>query len=503
MGSYAWLVSPARSASGNALLLGGPQMGFSTPQIAHEIHLMAPGLNVIGMGFAGIPGVLIGHNEYLAWTTTSAIGDAIDIFAEKTDPANPHRYLYRGEWREMTRRLETIKVKGAEAVPYEIYSTVHGPVLEWDDKSNLAYSWCALWAGQELGTLEAIAGFNRAKNIAEFAAAAPKITTSHNFFCATVEGDIGFWYCGRYPRRAPAFDYRFPVPGTGEADWQGALSFNEQPQAINPKQGFFANWNNKPALWWDCSDTPVWGAVQHVQEIMSRLQRDPLLTFEDMRRIAVEIGFNDAHVLAFLPLLLRAAEAGAADEDRSLHLALQQLRAWNGLGEDGSVPRRMFDAWLVALRAEVFSDEFGEAAAQPPLSMLLQPSALLHAILGKQSSVPLSRDYLNGRSSDEVMIAALRKALEKLASEDPLPTHWRHKQGTIDLSPLPPIPRTNRGTYIQIVELAQPELRSVNILPPGQSENSDSPHYSDQRELAALFAFKPMLYLPTQLALTP
>lgn len=503
MGSYAWVVAPSRSAGGNPLLLGGPQMGFSVPQIAHEIHLMAPGLNVIGMGFAGVPGVLIGHNDCLAWTTTSAIGDAIDTFAEQTDPQNPHRYLYRGEWRDMTLRLETIKVKGTDPVTLEIYSTVHGPVMEWDTKNNIAYCWQATFGGKEFGTLEAITGFNRARNLSEFAALAAKITTSHNFFCATVDGDIGFWYCGRYPRRAPGFDYRFPVPGTGEADWRGLVAFDEQPQIINPKQGFLASWNNKPAVWWDCSDTPVWGAVQHVQEIISRLERDPLVTFEDMRRIAMEIGLNDVNVAAFLPPLLRAAENTGADSDPDLHFALQQLRSWNWLADDGSVPKRIFDTWLSSLRTEIFAEEMGDALNQFPVSYLVQPSAVLHALLGKESSVPLSRDYLNGRTKDEVTIAALRKALEQLASQDPVRAHWTYKQGAIDLVPLPPIPRTNRGTYIQIVELAKPELRSVNICPPGQSEAPNSPHYGDQRELAALFAFKPMLYLPSQLGLTP
>jgi len=76
---------------------------------------------------------------------------------------------------------------------------------------------------------------------------------------------------------------------------------------------------------------------------------------------------------------------------------------------------------------------------------------------------------------------------------------WQHKNGEIKLDPLPPIPESNRGTYIQIVELTRPYIHGINILPPGQSENPESPHYSDQRELAGWWMFKPMLYRREQI----
>src|SRR5262249_5090371 len=145
-GSYAWLISPGKSLSGNPVLVGGPQMGFSTPQIAHEIHYSSGDLNVIGMGFAGIPEVLIGHNDYLAWTTTSGLTDMVDIFAEKLNPQNKYQYMYKGQYRDMEKRVEVIKIKGEEPRQIEIYRTVHGPVTGWDDREGLAYSRAASFA---------------------------------------------------------------------------------------------------------------------------------------------------------------------------------------------------------------------------------------------------------------------------------------------------------------------------------------------------------------------
>jgi penicillin amidase len=198
-GSYAWAVAPSRSVSGNAVLVGGPQMGFATPQIAHEVHLSGAGLNIIGMGFAGIPGVLIGHNDHLAWTTTSGLTDMEDVLVEKINPANRYQYWFRGRWHDMERRTETIQVRDGKPEVIEVCRTVHGPVLEWDKEQPVAYSLKRAFRGKELETMRAITGFWTSRNLNEFAANAKLIWLSHNFFVATLEGDIG--YCTVAVRR--------------------------------------------------------------------------------------------------------------------------------------------------------------------------------------------------------------------------------------------------------------------------------------------------------------
>jgi penicillin amidase len=186
-------------------------MGFSTPQIAHEVHLSGAGLNIIGMGFAGIPGVLIGHNDNLAWTTTSGLTDMEDVFVEKLNPANRYQYWFQGRWHDMERRTETIQVRDGKHEILEVCRTVHGPVLEWDDKEPVAYSLKRAFRGKELETLRGITGFWTARNLNDFAASAKLIWLTHNFFVATLQGDIGYWHCGRPPLRADGVDPRLPT----------------------------------------------------------------------------------------------------------------------------------------------------------------------------------------------------------------------------------------------------------------------------------------------------
>jgi len=494
LGSYAIAVAPGKSASGNAVLIGGPQMGFATPQIAQEIHLVCPGLDVIGMGFAGLPFVLIGRNERLAWSTTTGVGDQTDIFVEELNPAKNRQYRFKGQWRDMEKRTETIAVRGAAPATVEVYRTVHGPVVSFDEEGGRAYSQAATYWGRENEAMSAIYAFNRARTIQEFGAAAAKIASSHNWLCATQDGDIGYWYVGRSPIRAAGIDPRLPTPGTGEFEWQGTRPFAEMPQLLNPRQGFLANWNNKPAASWANSDTPVWGAVHRVQRIFDLLAAKRVLSMEDLKAILPDIGLHDTNAPLFKPFILAAVKAAGDGADERLKGVGQWLEKWDNRATDGSVAKTLLDAWLREARLAIFGDEVGVTPIPAELERALQPSLILRVLQGAAAGLPLSRDYLNGKSAADVSLEALRKSLDRLTTErGPEMTGWTYAQPRTRLTPLPDIPAYNRGTYLLIAELAKPQIRSESVLPPGQSEDPSSPHYRDQRELAAEWQYKPLV----------
>ncbi|UCH34176.1 MAG: penicillin acylase family protein [Armatimonadota bacterium] len=507
-GSNAWVISAGMSASGNPLLYGGPQMGFSTPQIAHEVHLVGPEVNVIGMGFAGVPGVLIGHNEHLAWTTTSAVGDYSDVFAEKLNPDNKYQYMHNGEYTDMEKRVETIRVAGGDPVEMEIYRTVHGPVLEWDEEAGIAYAVAANFWMREVKTLEATGGFNRADNIEEFAQRAEHVTTSHNWFCATQDGDIGFWFTGKLPVRSPEVDRRLPTPGTGEYDWKGDVPFSEMPQVINPEHGYLVNWNNKPAPWLDNGDECTWGPFWPISEIGAEIEEMAPLSIAETAQLGLHAGTRTLIGAPFLPMILGAAERTDADKDPRLHEALEYLRAWNLFQWQGDVATTILETWMGLAAVTVLVDDFGPlmpttmaldgeggGGGGPQINLLAAVSLLVRTLQGEQATLPLKYDYLGGKDRDEVIVGALRSAVNVLeATRGKQMGKWSREPQWIELDPLPAIPNVSRGTYIQVVEAARPDINGMNILPPGQSEGPDSPHYSDQRELAGYWLFKPMLY---------
>src|SRR5215213_3633563 len=133
LGSYAWAVSAARSENGFAMFYGGPQMGFSVPEVLHEVQLNGGnGFNVAGMAFAGVPPILIGRNEHIAWTSTTATGDNLDHYIETTCNAGAGSgsgYVFNGVCTAFEARVETINVRGANPVIQTVLRSIHGPVV--------------------------------------------------------------------------------------------------------------------------------------------------------------------------------------------------------------------------------------------------------------------------------------------------------------------------------------------------------------------------------------
>src|SRR5215510_13944813 len=128
LGSYAWVISPEKSAGGTAMLYGGPQMGYSAPEVLHEVQLTGgSGFNAMGMAFAGVPAVLSGRKDEIAWTSTTATGDNVDAYIETLCGVN--RYIFDGTCTPMESRVETINVRGGQPESLTVLRTVHGPVV--------------------------------------------------------------------------------------------------------------------------------------------------------------------------------------------------------------------------------------------------------------------------------------------------------------------------------------------------------------------------------------
>jgi penicillin G amidase len=506
-GSYAWALGPRRTASGAAILVGGPQMGFTTPQIAHEIHYSAPNFQAIGMGFPGVPGVLIGHNGRVAWTMTSGASDDVDIFAEKTDPLDKTRYQYRGAWRSMERRNEIIRVRGGSDERMEVFHTVHGPVIGADESQNTAFTRSVSYAGQELSAMEAALSLPLAANVNQFAGYVLNVAPNFNFVAADDGGHIGYWHVGKIPIRSGRNDSRLPTPGTGEFDWEGSIPASRLPQIIDPPSGYLVNWNNKPATAWDNGDRPEWGTISRIHRIINLIEARSPFTFESAAEIARDISTNDPNADYLKPVLIELARKHKGPLEARAERALRYLEAWDNHGVEGSIAKSIFDEWYRAVRDEIFGPEFRAIGEEQPgtgapdvFESAFRPSVVLRVLRQAASSLRLKYDYLKGRTREDVAYTSLLKAVQNLNQHyGSQIEHWTYSRGTISFVGLPSIPSSNRGTYIQVVELAAPLFRHVSVLPPGQSEDPASPHYGDQREMAGYWLFKSMPFAQEQL----
>lgn len=500
LGSYAMVVAPQKSATGNAMLVGAPQMGFVLPHIAAEVHLRGAGLHVHGMSFPGVPGVLIGMTPNGAWTFTSGLHDVVDFFFEKLNPENQEQYWYKGQWRNLEKRTEVIKVKGADPVEITVYRSVHGPIVGIDRRNNIAIAKAMSFWDQELQTINTLYGFYKARTIEEFERAGSFMTTSFNLHVATRSGDIGYFYCGRPPIRAEGIDPRLPVMGTGEYDWQGIMPFEEMPKVINPKRGFIMNWNNKPAVWWKHGDSPTWGAIFRVHRLIELASQKPKLSVDDLKVMIRDIGEYDEDAAKLLPVMLNLIQRNERNLTPEMRQALQVLRAWDYYEHEGSVAKEIWDAWLDATRNRVFADDLGNFFSPDLFRLAIQPSYIYYALVGRRAPVPRLYDYFNGKKPEELLTIALADAITQLKRKhgDTM-SAWRYRAPRMGWgTAMAGVPYTDRGAYIQIIEYSNPPVAET-VLPPGQSENPNSPHYSDQRDLASWWMFKPVTWDPSRL----
>jgi len=241
-GSNAWAVAGSHTASGKPMLSNDMHLEFSIPGIWYLVHLEAPGMNVAGVSLPGVPGVIVGHNERIAWGVTNLHFDVQDLYVEKFDDRTGH-YEFRGQVHEARPEREFIRIKGARPIELLNWVTLHGPVRA-EGKLRVALKWVAAEPGAfQFPFLEV----NRAKNWPEFIQAISRFSgPAQNFVYADVDGNIGYHAAGLLPiRKGYAGDV--PVDGSsGNFEWQGFIPFAQLPSSFNPPDGLVVTANQNP-----------------------------------------------------------------------------------------------------------------------------------------------------------------------------------------------------------------------------------------------------------------
>jgi penicillin amidase len=359
-GSNNWVVHGSRTATGLPLLADDMHLGLDMPAIWYENGLHGGPFDSVGYSFPGVPMIIVGHNERIAWAVTNLPSDVQDFYIEKLDDAaHPTQYEFEGEWRDLGVLYETIEVKDSSPVPLQVRSTHHGPIMNevlgnLPQAEPLALKWTAL-EGTQL--FNAVRGINLATNWDEFRQAltfwdAP----SQNFVYADVEGNIGYQSPGKIPIRAPGHQGSVPVPGwTGEYEWQGFIPFDELPRTFNPPAGFIATANNKVVTDdYAYRITDDWAAPYRAQRITDLLAADDSITVEDMRNIHAQTYSLPAESLR---PYLSAVEPADDLQARALDL----FKQWDLYNEADSTGASVFQVWYWFLVDDVFRDELGDA----------------------------------------------------------------------------------------------------------------------------------------------
>lgn len=359
-GSNNWVVSGEKTESGMPLLADDPHLGLSSPSVWYQMNLKSPEQNVSGVIFAGIPGIILGHNEEVAWGVTNVNPDVQDLYIETVNPDKPYEFKYDGEWYSADVRDEPIKVKGGETVDFEVVTTKHGPIISNvmldEEKPSAVFSmqWTALEPTREL---QAVIGFNKSSNWDEFEKALEDFNApAQNFVFADKSGTIAYKANGNVPIRKKG-NAELPVPGdSSEYGWTGYIPYGELPGTVNPEEGYVATANNEViGAEYPYHISNLWAQEYRYERIAELLEASDNLTVEDMK--AIQMDTKDLYAETFLPDLLQTLESNVGDKYKD---ALKVLKEWDYHEETDEAAPLIFNALIIELRESLFIKEMPE-----------------------------------------------------------------------------------------------------------------------------------------------
>jgi penicillin amidase len=409
-----WVVSGKRTASGKPLLANDPHLAPSAPSIWYLVHLTGPGVRVAGVTAAGLPGVVIGHNDHVAWGFTNVGPDVQDLYIEKFDPANPVRYQIPGGWRDAEVRHEQIKVRkgftdtATDIVTHDVTITRHGPIVLEKDSKRYALRWTAL--DPKLNNGGGVYFLNRARNWSEFTKAIRSYTPPmQNMVYADVDGHIGYYAAGVVPVRKSG-DGSVPYDGaTDDGEWISFVPFEKLPHLYDPPSGMIVTANQRIVG----TDYPhflthSWAQPYRARRIYELLQKTPKLSADDFRRV-----LGDTHSIAgatFAHAVVRTLKGNAAAKgDAKLQQALAAMETWDGNVNADSAVAPIAAQMRLAVRSKVLT-----AALGPDLVKIFQWSnfdTTLDRIIVEQPKDWLPKEFA---SYADLYLAAYQDARQTL-----------------------------------------------------------------------------------------
>ncbi len=365
-GSNNWVATGTKTQSGKPLLAGDPHLGLSLPAIWYEAHISTPTQNVYGVTIPGAPAIIIGFNDYLAWSPTNTGADVLDFYTVTFEDTKQQRYKYMGEWKPVREEIRPIRVKGKPEVADTMRFTHWGPVIT-QNKKTLSIRWTA----HEASTImEAIGGFNHAKNWSEFQAAQRKWDVpAQNIVYADREGNIALRSCGYYPIRKQGHGKYIQNGETDEGEWIGRIPFDSIPASVNPSRAWLESANQEPVP----PDYPyylgyAWTNPWRAMRISERLQAGQHLVPKDFQALQTEV---ESMQFRFIRDMMRTCGAAETITEPVKKQAVERLLAWNGMTSMDSKETLLFKLFWDNFASGTWDEIPDSIAGLPPQDVLI------------------------------------------------------------------------------------------------------------------------------------
>jgi penicillin amidase len=505
-----WVVSGKHTASGKPLLANDPHLMPSAPSIWYMVHLSAPGVRVAGVTAAGLPGVVIGHNEDIAWGFTNVGTDVQDVYVEKFNHQNPNQYQTPSGWRDVEVRQEAIKVRKGftdtttETVMHNVTVTRNGPIVFDRAGRRYALRWTAL--DPKLNNPDISYSLNRAHNWKEFTDAIRHWTgPMQNMVYADTSGHIGYYAAGIVPLRSSG-DGSVPYDGaTDEGQWTSFIPFDKLPHLFDPPSGIIVTANQRIVG----SDYPyvltqAWAQPYRARRILDLLQKKQKLTVDDYRATLRDVYSIAGVTFTRATNKLLPPSGLTAPTDEGLRNVVASFENWDGLLSADSRTAPWVAQMRLGFRTRIINAALGEEKAKsfgwPNFDTTLD------RIITEQPREWLPKEFSSYQDLLKACYNDARQELTKALGEDETKWTWGNMVKSRFPHPLasaplvglqftiPPFPQNgsgflvgatvNVGAFVSMRLIADPSNwdQTQQGIALGESGAPSSPHWKDQLE---------------------
>jgi penicillin amidase len=375
IGSNNWIISGQRTDTGKPIFANDVHLTPQMPSVWYEVGLHCTSnrsicpYKVVGFSFAGVPGIMIGHNARITWGMTNFRADVMDLYVEEINPKNSNQYAVNGKWVDMQLIKDSIQVAGSNSVPITVRYTRHGPIISetyreiknFNQKSGVQlpkhYAIALRWTALEPSTTyQGMLKILQAQNWEEFRAAAKEFDVpNQNLGYADINGNIGYQATGKIPVRVKG-DGRYPVSGeTNEYEWKKYIPFENLPSVFNPSQKYIVTANNAVVD----SDYPYfisadWDYGYRAKRIVEMIEekKDPI-TLKYIQQMQGDNKNLNAEML--VPILVQVPL-----KDKHLEDVRRIFQNWDFQNKLDQPAPALFETFWKHLLADTFHDKLPE-----------------------------------------------------------------------------------------------------------------------------------------------